>query len=433
MKKLIVLAVASLFATTAVAGEMKWSGSAGWRFNKTKYDDNLGSNATAAGGFTGNAIGKGVSLQQTTSHAIRANLGVSGGWENVEWGLGLRTGAAAAANTDYQTLNSNLDRGIALEQAWFRYVRDFGSLDMNLTIGRQMNVFAYDGWSQQLFDSDVRFDGFGWQFKFGMFGLNAAQYILGAKSQGANGASTHTKTDATEANPAAQSKFNTLFGFQPHMNWKFTDEIETMFAIGYYIWNDDSNTNRTGGGYNSSTLNGAGNSKAAIASQNFNIHSPRQWQFLSTWTLPYKLSANIEYVMNKTQKYTTASLATYTNGSNNVDVSRSAFSMGLKYGDVKKAHDWSVSYNYGSKGIASVIGAYSNNLILPDNKGHTINAAYAIADNFHIGAKWFSMTEKEKKLTTTGLPYSTNAASVGTNANQEQRTKYYELTTGVMF
>jgi len=58
-------------------------------------------------------------------------------------------------------------------------MRDFGSVDFNLTVGRQMNVFAYDKKSENFFDNDVRLDGFGWQFKFGMFGLNLGQYVLG--------------------------------------------------------------------------------------------------------------------------------------------------------------------------------------------------------------------------------------------------------------
>lgn len=438
MKKLIVLAVASLFATSAIAGEMKWSGSAGWRYDGTKYDDNLGATSTAAG----IANGKNVSQQKIKSHALRANLGVSGGWENVEWGFGMRTGGANATNSDWENVQAARDLGVDVEQAWFRYVRDFGSLDLAATFGRQMNVFASDGWSQQLFDNDVRFDGIGWQFKFGMFGLNASQYVLGAKSQGVNGASTHTSTEATKADPTTQSKFNTLFGFQPHMTWKFTDEIETMFAVGYYIWNDDSNTNATGGGYNSNTLN-ANSTKPAIPNGNgangFRMHNPRQWQFFNTWTLPYKLSAQWEYVMNKESKYSTATLAGYTNGSRNVDVSKSAFALGLKYGDVKKAHDWSVSYVYGSKGIASTINAYANNLVLADNKGHTLNAAYALADNFHLGFKWFSMKEKEKKnVTDVAAAGNTSAqtsgvAYAGNQSQQEQATKYMELTAGVMF
>lgn len=411
MKKLIVLAVASLFATSAFAGEMKWWGNAGWRYNYTKNDDSLNSK---------NAAGKDLSEQITKSHAARANLGVTGGWENVEWGAAIRTGQAT--NSDYVNLNDAADQTIGLSQAWFRYVRDFGSLDLALTVGRQANVFAYDTWSQQFFDNDVNLDGFGWQFKFGMFGLNAGQYILGAKNRGTPGqGSSFTKTEATDSAAATNSKFEYLIGFQPHMTWKFTDEIETFFAVGYYLWSTDAYTNTTNGGYSSTALN-----PNAVAASTFNIHNPKQWQFLNTWSLPYNLSLNAELVLNKEVNYNAATVAGYT-GTVDADVSDSAWAVGLKYGQVKKAHDWDIGYIYGTKGINSVIGAFSNNLIAPDNKGHTIFADYAIADNFNIGFKWFSMKEKEKISPVTGVAFT------GANANQEQKTKYWEITTGVMF
>lgn len=415
MKKLIVLAVASLFATSAFAGEMKWWGNAGWRYNYTKHDDNLNSKDPA---------GKDVSEQITKTHAARANLGVTGGWENVEWGAAIRTGGAGSINTDYVNLQNGGDQGIGLSQAWFRYVRDFGSLDMALTIGRQANTFAYDTWSQQFFDNDVNFDGFGWQFKFGMFGFNAGQYLLGAKDRGGNGATTYTKTESTDAVAATNSKFNYLFGFQPHMTWKFTDSIETFFAVGYYLWSTDAYSNATNGGYNSAGLNAG--TIPAVAPSTFTIHNPRQWQFLNTWSLPYKLSVNAELVINKGVDYNANTVAGYA-GAVDADVSDSAFALGVKYGAVKKAHDWDIGYIYGSKGVNSVIGAFSNDLVPVDNKGHTIFADYAVADNFNVGFKWFSMKEKEKIDPTTGVAFA------GNNANQELRTKYWEITTGVMF
>ncbi len=39
MKKLLVLAAVSLVATSAYAGEMKWSGSTDWRYDQTKLND----------------------------------------------------------------------------------------------------------------------------------------------------------------------------------------------------------------------------------------------------------------------------------------------------------------------------------------------------------------------------------------------------------
>lgn len=423
MKKLFVLAVASLIATSASAAEMKWNGSAGWRFTHTKYDDSLSSNATVA------TVGaKDASTQKRKSYDLRANLGATGGWEQVEWGMGLRT--TAARNDDYVQVQNAADRTIGLEQAWFRYLKDFGSMNVAVTLGRQKNVFAYDMGAQSLFDNDVRFDGFGWNFKFGMFGLNAAQYITGAKNQGGNGSSAYTKTEATEAVATSKSRFNTMMGLQPTMNWKFADEIEAMFAVGYYWWADESNTNTTGGGYNSNTLNGAANSKAAIAPGTFNIHNPRQWQFLTSWTLPYNLAFTGELIMNKKSKaiYNQGTLgAAYAGQRTQPNVGKTAYALGLTYGKLRKAHDFMASYTYAKKGIASVIGAYANETFHPDNKGHIITVGYNIADNFTLGAAAYLMKEVEKLSTTTGVAYT------GNNAGQQQKTRYLELTAGVSF
>jgi hypothetical protein len=419
MKKLIVLAVAGLFATSANA-EVKWSGSAGWRYEQTKQDDNLNSV---------DANGRGMSAQKTKAHGVRANLGATGGWQNVEWGVGVRTQAAAAvANNDYTTVRANAgDVGIGFEQAWFRYLRDFGSMDMSVTIGRQLNVLAYDGVSQNLFDNDVRFDGFGWQFRFGMFGLNAAQYILGARNDGAEGRSTHSSTESSQAAPGTTSRMNYLLAFQPHMTWKFRDDIETMFAVGYYLWNDSSNANATNGGVNAGGWNTG--SVAPVAASTLNIHNPRQWHFLNTWSLPYNLSFNAEFVLNKETAFNLANVGNGTVYTGTVfpAASKSAWAATLTYGSLQKARDFTVAYGYGNKGLGSVINAFSYEKFAADNKGHSFNLGYALADNFHVGAKALFLKEKERLNPLTGLAYA------GANANQELKTSYWELTAGVMF
>ncbi|MGZ6404323.1 MAG: hypothetical protein ACXWTJ_22905, partial [Bdellovibrionota bacterium] len=105
MKNLIVLAVATLFATTASAAEMKWNGSAGWRYSQTKNDDGLGSLDSVANS-------KDVSTAKNKAHQMRANFGATGGWEHVEYGFGLRTNNAT--NDDYVTVNQNADKAIGL-------------------------------------------------------------------------------------------------------------------------------------------------------------------------------------------------------------------------------------------------------------------------------------------------------------------------------
>jgi hypothetical protein len=377
---------------------MKWTGGADWRYSQTNSDDNLN---------TKDANGRDTSTAKTKAHEIRANIGATGGWENVEWGVGVRT--TNTANDDFTTMTNNSDLAIGVGQAWFRYLQDFGSMNLNITAGRQKNVLAYDAVSQNLFDNDVRWDGLGWQLNFGMFGLNMAQYVLGAKQGATAGAaSTVTNTAATEADAGLNQKFNYLFAFQPHMNWKFTDEIEAMFAVGYYMWKDMGGAN-------------AIPATTGATATNFALQNLRQWHFLTGWTLPYNLNFNGELVMANKQKYDVHSVGLATV---NPEAGRSAWSLGLTYGALKKAHDFTVGYAYGTKGIASVDNRYTYEKFAADNQGHTINVGYALADNFTIGWKGLFLKEKEKINPANGLAYTTN---------QEHKTTYWELTAGVMF
>jgi hypothetical protein len=280
-----------------------------------------------------------------------------------------------------------------------------------------------------------------------MFGLNVSQYITGAQTASdanANGTQTHgassyTYSEATDSAPTTQARFNMLFGFQPHMTWKFSDEIETMFAVGYYVWNDSSNTNRTGGGFDNSLAGtgfnsaSSGNSTPAVNSALYRLSNPKQWQFYNTWTLPFNLMASLEYVMNKTTAYSFRTIANYPTNAAEVDANRDAWSATLKYGSVKKAHDWSVAATYGTKGIASVVNAYSYDKWLADNKGWMFSAAYAIADNFNLGWKGMWLGERARLATATTTTQTAGQPYAGMNSSQDMKTKYWELTAGVMF
>jgi len=427
MKNLIVLAVAAIFATNAVAAEMKWTGSTGWRYNQTSNDDNLGSKATV------NAGQHDSSTTKTRAHQIRANLGVMGGWENVEYGFGVRTGGAARTNTDYAALSGNGDLAIGIEQAWFRYVRDLGALELAATIGRQKNALVTDSMWQTHFDNDVRFDGFGWNFKFGMFGFNAAQYILGNVVGGANTGSTVTYTEAVQQSNATRQKFAALYSFQPHMTWKFSDEIEALFAVAFYKWNYEGQTNTSGGGVNANTNNGAGTSVPAIASSNVRMNNLSTWDVLANVSLPFNLTFTGNWVKSNTIKADSNTIAGYAGTvANSPELSSTAWTLGLVYGKLRKAQDFTVGYAYGTKGLASVISAFSNDKFLADNKGHTVVAGYSIADNFNLGFRWMSLQEKELR-NLSGAVALAGLAYAGTNANQKQKTNYWELTAGVAF
>lgn len=413
MKKLVVLAVASLVATSANAAEMKWSGGADWRYSHLNNNDNRGSQQNGT-------TGRGTSEQTTKTHDIAANIGATGGWENVEWGVGIRT-SGGTANDAHVKVQDNADVNLGLEQAWARYVRDFGSVDFSFTLGRQMNVIAYDSNTQALFDNDVRWNGAGWKFNFGMFGVNAAQYILGAKSAGTEQSSQQVYTDATEAVGTTNSKFNYVMAFQPYMNWKFSDEIETMFAVGYYLWSDSSETNTTNGGvtdYNTGTVNVAVNPVA------FRMHNPKQWHIYNTWTLPYNLKFHGEYFWNKKQKYNDQTIATYGSFTNTPDADTSSLTLGLTYGSLKKAQDFTVGYSYVTKGLASSINKYASETIAADNKGHIFTAGYSLADNFNLGFIYQMLKERAKLHPTTGVALTNN---------QEMESNYWEMTAAVMF
>lgn len=445
MKKLAVLTVATLFATSAMAGEMKWSGSAGWQYTKQKYDDSLGSTATVAAvaGKAQDRNGKNLSEQTQTNQKIRANLGVAGGWESVEWGIGLRTQNTNAGSGVDEWVNyggaTNPDTAIGLDLGWFRYMHELGGVNASATVGKQKAAFVFDDNSENFFTSATRLIGLGWNFKMGMFGLNAAQYWLGARSGGTNGTTSVTKTEFSDAAASTQGNFHSLLAFQPYMNWKFSDDIETMFAVGFYKWNTSQFTNLSGGGYASSTINsttavntattnGSGTdtaSKPAAVGYNLKMHDPSQFQIYNTWTLPYSLMFSWEWVQNKKVKLDQNSglLGTLTP----VDVSRNAWAANLNYGNLKKAHDFTAGVTYGKKGIGSVIGAFGNTTILPDNKYLIAKLGYALADNLNLSFMHVWQTENEGIDVSTGKPYA------GNFANQKQKSKYWEITTGVSF
>lgn len=436
MKNLIVLAVAALFTANAVAAEMKWTGSAGWRYTQTSINDGLDSKNNTS-------ENKDVSSEKTKNYGLRANLGVMGGWENVEYGFGLRSGGNGAGpkTSDWINVQDGGDGNVAVETAWFRYVRDFGGMDLSATIGRQKFALATDTSFQTLFDNDNRWDGFGWNFKFGMFGFNAAQYVLGAVNRGAAGASTYTYNDASENIATTKSRFNMLYAFQPHMTWKFSDEIEAMFAVGYYKWNTSGYTNTIG---QSRTLNNSG-TVAAITGSTYAIDNKDQWDFLANVSLPYNLMLVADFVKGSKAQYNEASVAGYTGATVSTDVRRpdvssTAWTLGLTYGKLKKAQDFMLGYAYTTKGIGSMVSGYTYGSFPVDYKGHTIVAGYSIADNFNLGFKYVTRKEKERiNVTNThanggGLAYEKSAAGVaGRNGNQQQAVNYWELTAGVAF
>jgi hypothetical protein len=417
MKKLIVLAVAALVAAPAFAENMKWNGSAGWRYTRANDDDGLGNTVAGAGNN---------SLQETRAHHFRANIGVTGGWKDVEYGVGLRTGAGLA-NSDWVTAASSLDYAIGVEQSWFRYGIGSGFGDWAFTFGRQMNPFAYDHFTQGFFDNDVRFDGIAAGWKWGSFGITASNYFLGGRSPtsnvaSANGGSSITYTEATEKN-GQTAYFPNMQGLQAYMNWKFKDTIETMLAVGVYNWNKIENLGFTNAnhGVNASAGYTAGltaGGQVTPDAGNVTFTGVHQTQIYNTWTLPYNLAFSWEYVKNKrTPKF----------GVQELQVDGIEYSLALMYGSIKKAHDFKVGYAYGSKDLGSVINAFTNNRWVADNKGHMLSGTYALADNFELGLKAYLLKESSQVQAATGQQLT------GAQTTQRNKSDLLELTAGVSF
>jgi len=416
MKKLIVLAVAALIAAPAFADNGKWTGSAGWRYLSGNNNDGL--NQTGALGD--------LSVQDVRAHMFRANIGTTGGWKDVEYGVDIRTnGNAGAANSDWTAAgnnNSGADMNIGLDQGWFRYGMDSAYGDWGFTFGRQMNAFSYEKFTQNLFDNDDRFDGVSMGWKWGSFGLNAAWYVLGARTGTNFAGSNYVSTAATQVGGDAnnQKSMVSLTGVQPHFSWKFRDNIETMFAVGYYMWNKTAGIAQFGN--QAHGVNTPYGFNAAIGTDDngvINMDNPRQWQLYNTWSLPYNLSAQWEYVVNKQKPlYATAV------GGTQQEVDNTAWTIGLGYGSIKKAHDFKVGYAYGKKDLGAVINRFSSDRWVADNKGHLLSASYALADGFELGWKGYWLKEISKKNAATGVALTTT---------QENKLNMWEFTAGVNF
>jgi len=446
MKKLLVLAVACFVASPAFAADLKWYGQAGSRYSQQKFDDALGAK---------DGSGYDVSTETTKKYDMHARLGVTGGKDHVDYGVGVRTATAGVVNTDYTTFNQNQDRGIGLDLAYFRYSNDWGFGDLSVTVGRGENVFAYDKMNQFLFDNDVNWDGLGWKWKMGNFGVNLSQYILGsnggAGTSATNGASTITRTAASDSNgtvgggATAHQNFESMIGVQPNFSFRFTDEIETMFAVGYYMWNGTaapanatSNYSNSLHGHQGATAGSVNGTAEVGAASFFPVVNPRIMQFLVDTTLPMNFGASFEYLRNKKYYYDEFSNSLVNTTNKSIEAKRTAWAATLTYGKIARAHDWKLAYSYGKRGLASGLDYISNDLFLADEKGHTIMGTYALSDTLDLGFKYMSLKEVSNldrngnaAGTTAGVP--AGFAASGSTAGRSHTNKYWQLTADVAF
>jgi hypothetical protein len=413
------LSMGILFMSLAVPGlahaEVQWNGGAGIRHIIRKLDDGLA---------TVDANGKDNSKQTNRRWEYRGMIGASAKGESVDWGIDMRT--SGSLTTEWISTQANVNGfGLGFSQAYARWHGNFSETDYGVTIGRAKTVLMYDNVVQNLFDNDVRWDGFGWTFKHGMFGLNATQYVLGAASQGTVGASTKTYNESTDSNAQTQSHFAMLYSVQPYVQFKLTDTITSLLAIGWLDWSGTGGST-TSGMFTNAVHGGQANSLALptpVAVGNVNpviMDNPQQWQVLSDTSLPYDLRLVGEYVRNKRTLYGTRTTA----ASPEVEADRTAWSASLTWGKPKKSGDMLFAYGYGNKGIASVVGALSNGDVAPDNKSHFLEGRYYYADNVNLVLKAQFHTEKSM-LDGTGQPLA------APNNNRKTTYQRFEFVTNI--
>lgn len=384
MQKFVTAILFSVALSSAAAqAEITWSGVAGVRHMIRKMDDGLNTKTQVGSEF------KDSSKSTQRRWEFKGVIGASNKGESVDWGIDLRT--YANQRSEWLSVSNGQDLAITIGQAYGRYHTSVFETDMGLTFGRAKTVLLYDNVSQQLFDNDARWDGFGWTFKRGMFGVNAVQYVLGAANQGTAGASTYSKTEATEADPQAQSHFGVLYALQPYVQFKPSDTITSTFALGWLNWSGTgakTGATSTSGFYSNDIHGGTkgtvGNTSPVI------MDNAQQWQLLSDTSLPYNLRLVGEYVRNKKTFYGTRIAV----ANPAVEADRNAWAATLYWGKPKKAGDYGLGYTYGSKGIASVVGTFTNGDVPVDNNSHFLEGRYLYADNLFLLVKAQFHTEK---------------------------------------
>jgi hypothetical protein len=404
MKKHILVSLFTLaLVPVAANAEITWTGGAGVRHLIRKNDDGLA---------TRNANGQDTSKSTVKNHQLRGDLNASSKSDSLDWGIGVRT--LSSATSEWVSFQNNGDLAIGLENAYLRpHTEVFGG-EGSVTIGRARTVFLYDSLAQGFFDKDNRFDGLGWSWKMDNFGLNVSQYALGARNSGVWGATTYTTTQATENSPTTQGGFGMLYSFQPHAKFKLSDEMDAMVAVGYHMWQG------TGGAYTNAVHGGTagtvGNVNPVI------MDNARQFQVLTEWNFPMKLRFVGEYVQNKDVNYGTRTAGTDTGR----DAQTGMLALSLAYGKPKKASEWSLSYSYVRKGIASVINTFTNGNMPADNIGHLVDAKYMLADGLSLGAK-VELYREKAMLAGDGL------AIAAPNQNRKQSQDRFEFTAAAAF
>ncbi len=403
--------ILNIFCFSSAQAEVSWNGSTSWRHLFRERDDGLASR---------DAAGKDQSKQMTKRWEIRAALGAGEKGEVVDWGVGFRT--QSSAGSEWLTVRNSLDLAIGLELGFVRFRSNWWESEWAAKVGRQTAVVYYDTLGQALFDKDVRWDGFGWTWKKGNFGLNLSQYVLGAFSGSAVTNSSFSETDAEKADANTQRHFGILYSFQPHFKFQVTEQVQALFAVGYHLWSGTGG-NQSVGWYENQIHGGVRFPTAGAAGDNVDgviLDNSRQWQFFTEWTLPMSFRFIGEYLLNKEVSYGKRFVPT------TVKADRDSLALSLVYGKAKLARDWSLSYSFVDKGIAASVNTFSNSNMPADNIGHLVDARYLLADGLAVGAKGEFYREKAQ-LDGAGQRLT------APNQNRKQVEDRYELWAGLSF
>lgn len=397
MPKKVLLAAALLLAAAPQArADLQWSGSTHTRYRIFDYDDGLN---------TMNTSNQSMSKQKLRAWDYRGNVLAKTTWENIEVFTGLRLSNVAV--NDFNLFNNGGDGTVRLDYAAMKYtLKPFENFTASLTIGRQATPWFYDKLAQHAYDTDIRWDGLHWDFKYSNFGFMMSQFVWGARDRGVMGASQHTSNEATDNVATTQSGFSVLYAFAPYATLKVADDIDTTLSVTYQNWTNAENlTNTIHGGYNSTTLN------PSAATGTVNVSNAKVWSVYNQWNLPFMLHAVGEATFNKKVFYTGTT----------VEADKTSWMGGLGYGQLKAAGDFAFDYFYTNKGLASMVGALSNGGIKPDNKGHLFYLRYMPVQKVSLAVVSYFLKEKASK----------DAVGVASPITQKQMQWYF--VAGVSF
>ncbi len=423
VKKYLILVTLFLMTSAASAANITWHGGVDYRYSELGINDNLDQEEEIDGSM------ESISESTDKSHMYRMGLGAMGGWDNVEWGVTVGTiGPEGTANSDWTEANvrgagAGSDLSLGVREAWLRYGNDWGFGDVGLTFGRQMLPFS-SGSNQVFWDKDVRLDGFSQTWKWGSFGLNLGQYILGSVEDNEIRGSSFEETPKDEKNPSLQNGFSALYGFQGTFDWRFNDDFMMNFAAGMYQWS------RTLGPQYQNTIPNSNGLGLDSARDRVSQENSRHWAFLLGLDMPYSLNLEYELVFNREILYgapPAAIGAPFAPDDDNEAQDSTAWSLGLTYGELKKAHDFMIGYAYQDKGLGAVSNRFTYEFHPAGFSGHHLWAKYSLANNFNLGLKYNSLSEKD--------PRDQNGAELISIDGKDEKIdrSYWEFTTGIMF